>query len=216
MTRAATILVALLGTAGGAWAQSLLEQTSRGGPGAALGAGPYDAPKRLPFKKHDHIQIVVDEKSHALSTTQLQTDRRTRWDTELTNWIKFKGGGKGLPTIGPAALEKPAINLDARLREDNNGTTGRDLNLTFTIMSEVIDVRPNGTLVVQAIKRRKINADTEVIKLTGEIATQSIVGDRVSSDFLVNLSIVYEGDGSVSDVAKPGVLGWILGKFWPF
>jgi flagellar basal body L-ring protein FlgH len=214
VTRAATILAALLGTAGGAWGQSLLEQTSRGG--AAVGAGPYDAPKRLPFKKHDHIQIVVDEKSHALSSTQLQTDRRTRWDTELTNWIKFNGGGKGLPSIAPAALEKPAINLDARLREDNSGTTARDLNLTFTIMSEVIDVRPNGTLVVQAIKRRKVNADTEVIKLTGEIATQSIVGDKVSSDYLVNLSIVYEGDGSVSDVAKPGVLGWFLGKFWPF
>ena len=214
MKRFVTILVALLGAAGAAGAQSLLEQTSP--QGAIGGAGPYDAPKRLPFKKHDHIQIVVQEKTHALSTTQLQTDRRSRWDTELANWVKFNSN-KGLPTLDAAGLtNKPAINLDARFREDNLGRTGREFDLTFTIMSEVIDVRPNGTLVVQAIKRRKVNSDTEMIKLTGEIAPQSIVGDKVRSDSLVNLSIVYEGDGSVSDVSKPGILGWILGKLWPF
>ncbi|HXX95094.1 MAG TPA: flagellar basal body L-ring protein FlgH [Planctomycetota bacterium] len=221
MKRGFLVLGAFLAMAGGAWAQSLLEQTSRtAGTAATPGAGPYDAPKRLPFKRHDHLQIVVDEKSHALSSTQLQTDRRTRWDTELTNWIQFKGG-KLLPQLQPRGINAgetatPAINLDARLRQDNTGTTGRDLALTFTIMAEVIDVRPNGTLVVQAIKRRKVNADTESIKLTGEVAPQSIVGDKVSSDYLVNLTVVYEGDGSVSDVAKPGVLGWILTKFWPF
>ncbi len=213
MKRFLTILVALLGTAGAAWAQSLLEQTSQG---TVAGSGPYDAPKRLPFKKHDHLQIVVQERTHALSTTQLQTDRRSRWDTELQNWIKFNGN-KGLPTLDAAGLtNKPAINLDARFREDNLGRTGREFDLTFTIMSEVIDVRPNGTLVIQSTKRRKVNADVEIIKLTGEVAPQSIVGDKVRSDSVVNLSIVYEGDGSVSDVAKPGILGWILGKFWPF
>ena len=214
MMRAATILLALLGAAGAAGAQSLLEQTT---PVSAPGAGPYDAAKRLPFKKHDHLQIVVSERSHALSTTELQTDRRSRWETDLNNWIKFDGKGKGLPTLDAAGLtNNPGIDLDARFRHDNKGRTGREFDLTFTIMSEVIDIRPNGTLVVQAIKRRKVNADSEVIRLTGEVAPQSVAGDKVRSDMLVNLSITYEGEGSVSDPATPGILGTILGKLWPF
>ena len=215
MKRALTILVALLGTAGGAWAQSLLEQSSQAGVPAS---GPYDAPKRLPFKKHDHLQILVQEKSRALSTTELRTDRRSRWETELQDWVRFTKTDQGtLPRLQPAALTgQPSIDMDARFRQDNQGRTGRQFDLTFTIAAEVVDVRPNGTLVIQAIKRRKINADEEVIKLTGEVAPQSIVGDKVRSDSLVNLNIVYEGSGSVSDQANPGILGWLLGKLWPF
>lgn len=215
MKRAMSILVALLGTAGGAWGQSLLEQSSQGGN---VGAGPYDAPKRLPFKKHDHLQILVQERSRALSTTELRTDRRSRWETELEDFVRFSKTDKGtLPRLQSAALTgDPSIDLDARFRMDNQGRTGRQFDLTFTIAAEVVDVRPNGTLVIQAIKRRKVNADEEVIKLTGEVAPQSIVGDKVRSDSLVNLNIVYEGSGSVSDQANPGVLGWLLGKLWPF
>lgn len=215
MKQVATILAALLGTAGGAWGQSLLEQASQG-PNA--GAGPYDAPKRLPFKKHDHLQILVQERSRALSTTELRTDRRSRWETELEQWARFTKTDQGaLPRLQPAALTgQPGIDLDARFRQDNQGRTGRQFDLTFTIAAEVIDVRPNGTLVIQAIKRRKVNADEEVIKLTGEVAPQSVVGDKVRSDSVVNLNIVYEGSGSVSDPASPGILGWLLGKLWPF
>ena len=215
MKHALTILLALLGTAGGAWAQSLLEQTSQG---ANPGSGPYDAPKRLPFKKHDHLQILVQEKSRALSTTELRSDRRSRWETDLKDFVRFSKTEQGtLPRLQPAALTgQPSIDLDARFREDNQARTGRQFDLTFAIAAEVVDVRPNGTLVIQAIKRRKVNADEEVIKLTGEVAPQSIVGDKVRSDSIVNLNIVYEGDGSVSDSAKPGVLGWLLGKLWPF
>jgi len=213
MMRAATILLAILGAARSGWAQSLLEQTSR--PGDAS-SGPYDSPKRLPFKKHDHLQIVVSERSRALSTTELQTDRRSRLEVDLQNWVKFNGN-KGLPTLDAAGLtNNPGMDLDARFRHDNKGRNGRQFDLTFTIMAEIIDIRPNGTLVVQATKRRKVNSDDEVIKLTGEVAPQSIVGDKVASDRLVNLTIVYEGEGTVSDVTKPGVLGWIVGKLWPF
>lgn len=61
MKRVATILLAILGMASGAWAQSLLEAA----PGVAPGAGPYDPPRSLLFKKHDLIQIVPSAESSA-------------------------------------------------------------------------------------------------------------------------------------------------------
>jgi flagellar L-ring protein precursor FlgH len=212
--RAATILWATLAGAGAAWGQSLLEQ----GGSQAAGASPYDPPRRLPFKKHDHVQIVVQERSRALSSAELRTDRRSRWEVELEDFIRFHKTDRGAtPRLRPAELAgDPGIDLDARFRQDNSGRTTRQFDLTFTIMAEVIDVRPNGTLVVQAIKRRKVNADEETIKLTGEVAPTSVVGDKVPSDRVVNLAISYEGSGSVSDNANPGILGWVLGKLWPF
>jgi flagellar L-ring protein precursor FlgH len=188
--------------------QSLLGET---------GQSPYDPPKRPAYKKHDHLQILVYEKTRALSQAELRTDRWSRMDLDLDKWIRFDGSGKGLPKLAGAELENdPGIDLDARFRRDNQGRTTRQFDLTFAISAEVVDVRPNGVLVIQAIKRRKVNDDEELIRLTGEVAPDAIVANCVKSDKVVNFSVTYEGSGAASDVSSPGVVGWILDKLWPF
>lgn len=189
-------------------AQSLLGET---------GQSPYDPPKRPAYKKHDHLQILVYEKTRALSQAELRTDRRSEMELDLDKWFRFDGGGKGLPDLKGAGLEgNPGIDLDARFRRENRGRTTREFDLTFAISAEVVDVRPNGVLVVQAIKRRKVNDDEELIRLTGEVSPDAIVANGVKSDKVVNFSVTYEGSGAASDLTKPGVVGWLLGKLWPF
>jgi flagellar L-ring protein precursor FlgH len=213
----ATILLALLGMAGGAWAQSLLNDGPSVVVASATGLSPYDPPRRLSFKKHDHLQILVSERTRALTSAQLQADHRSRFELDMLNWSRLAGNSGSLPTLTPAhASGLPVANTEARYRMDNTGHTGRQLDLTLNITAEVIDVRPNGTLVVQAMKRHKINDDDETIKLTGEVSPNFIVGDHVRSDNMANLSITYEGTGAVSDLTNPGWLGWLFGKFWPF
>lgn len=189
-------------------AQSLLGET---------GQSPSDPPKRPAYKKHDHLQILVYEKTRALSQAELRTDRRSRMELDIDQWLRFDTKGKGLPSMKGSPLEgDPGIDVDARFRRDNSGRTSRDFDLTFAISAEVVDVRPNGVLVVQAIKRRKVNDDEELIRLTGEIAQDAIVGNKVTSDKVVNFTVTYEGSGAASDVTQPGVVGWLLGKLWPF
>lgn len=83
-----------------------------------------------------------------------------------------------------------------------------------TITAEVADVRPNGALVLQATRRRMVNKDEEVIRLTCEVAAENVVANRTSSSNLVNLTMAYEGAGV--EGAKPGWLGALFGKIWPF
>ena len=84
------------------------------------------------------------------------------------------------------------------------------------LTAEVLDIRPNGVLVVQAILRRKVNGDDELIRLTGEVAPEAVVQNAVRSEKLMNLSVGYEGRGAAGDAAKPGVVGWLFSKMWPF
>ena len=191
-------------------AQSLLGDNTR---------SPIDPPAPTSYKKHDHLVVTVFERSRALSATELKTDRRSRFEVGLDDFIRFDNPGKSgsLPRLRAAELAgDPGIDLDARFRQDNTGRTGRRFDLIFTITAEIIDVRPNGILVIQAIKRRKVNADEETIRLTGDVSPKSVINGRIRSDAIANLDITYDGSGSVSDGTNPGWLGWILSKLWPF
>lgn len=205
--KSAAMTFALLAAAMPASAQSLL------GEG---GGSPYDPAKRPPFKKHDLIQIVAVERSKATSDADLRTDRRSRWEINPKDWIKLSDGDT-FPDLDSAALTgSPKIDLDARYRRDNSGRTSRNFDLTFTVTAEVVDIRPNGNLVIEAKKRRKVNNDEEYIRLTGEVAPTAVENNIVKSEKIANLDITYEGSGPANDSSKPGFFGWLFDKLWPF
>ena len=198
---------ALLAIALPAAAQSLL------GEG---GGSPYDPAKRPPFRKHDLIQIVAVERSKASSDADLRTDRRSRWEMDPKKFIKLSDGDV-FPDLDAAALTgNPKIDLDARYRRDNSGRTSRNFDLTFTVTAEIVDIRPNGNLVIEAKKRRKVNNDEEYIRLTGEVAPTAVVNNVVKSESIANLDITYEGNGPANDSSQPGFFGWLFDKLWPF
>ena len=119
--------------------------------------------------------------------------------------------------VGDTALaEEPGIDLDARFRADNQGGTSRNFDLTFMITAEVIDVRPNGNLVIEAKKRRFVNSDEEILLLTGEVSPKAIINNVVKSEKIANLDIRVVGEGPANSVAKPGLMTRILDWLWPF
>ncbi|OHB70064.1 MAG: hypothetical protein A2W23_08290 [Planctomycetes bacterium RBG_16_43_13] len=180
-------------------------------------SSPYEEPVQNTIKKHDLVQILILEKSSGTSKADLKTDKRSRWEYNINDFLRFETGGKAiLPTIVQGQPGDNKINVDARFRQDNTGGTTRQFALTDTITAEVIDVLPNGTLIIEAKKSRKVNNETETIKLTGKIDQKSVTDSKVLSSNIADLNITYEGDGSVNDTQKPGVIGWLLGQLWPF
>ena len=115
----------------------------------------------------------------------------------------------------PAATEaERRVRWDQELREwarvDGKEAAGTGLTLT----AEVVDLRPNGVVVLQAVKRRSVNKDDETVRLTCEVAADKISSRQTSSENLANFTMTYEG--AAVEGAKPGLLGWLFGKIWPF
>jgi flagellar basal body L-ring protein FlgH len=192
------------------WAQSLLKEGLD---------GPYDTPRQTRnIRKHDHVKILVTERSRGLSRSELKTDKRSRWETQFRDFIRFDASQQMLlPELKAADLDPdPVIDIDARYRQDHEGRTLREFDLTFTVMAQVVDVKQNGTATIEARRERTINDEQEVIKLTGEVAPSFIVGDTVRSENIADLRITYEGTGSVSDAVSPGIIARVLQYIWPF
>lgn len=172
---------------------------------------PY-SPARQKFKKHDLVHVVVRDRTRASTKAEGRADKRERWQDEFNKFINFN---KGRPKAANLA-DDPGIDMDLRWREDNIASTKREAELTLTITTKVVDVLPNGHVVLEATRSQKINGETEVIKLSGIADPQDIVDRKISSENMADVEISYSGDGPVNKIEEPSMLGKFFRWVWPF
>jgi flagellar L-ring protein precursor FlgH len=82
----------------------------------------------------------------------------------------------------------------------------------------VVEVLPNGNLVIQGVRTIKRNRDLEYITLTGIVRPQDVDSDNsVLSSKVSDLYIEYSGKGPNSEAASgPGIITRLLQLFWLF
>jgi flagellar L-ring protein precursor FlgH len=92
-----------------------------------------------------------------------------------------------------------------------NGDSAQSNLLEGDITVTVIDVLPNGYLMVRGEKRIGINQGNEYIKVSGIVRPADIDSNNtVLSTRLADPTLVYVGDGPI---ASANVMGW-LAKFF--
>jgi flagellar L-ring protein precursor FlgH len=117
-----------------------------------------------------------------------------------------------LPTPASKALTKflPASS-DTKFK--GAGTTTRTTELSATLTARVVEVLPNGNLVVEGIREVDINGDRSVVVLSGVVRPPDILpGNVVLSTQVGQLRIRSLSQGLMHDSLTPGWLIRILNK----
>lgn len=177
-------------------------------------AVPVPEPKVI--KKHDLVTIVVREESKFSSEGSSETKREASIDAAIEEFIKLRlrnleieGGG-----IGPVA-PKVAANLNRESKGE--GTVDRSDRFTARITAEVLDVKPNGTLVLQARKRIKTDDEEQAFILTGVCRAGDITADNsILSTQLYDLELSKSHKGTVRNATRKGWGGKLLDAISPF
>ncbi len=160
---------------------------------------------------HDLVKVLVLEQTSAVSQGKTEIEKNSQLDMALKAFINFHG--QDLNARG----RLPKVSLDAKYESDNEAKTSKMIKITATIKAEVVEILPNGNLVIEATKRRIVNQENETITLTGVIDPDDLdATGTVLSDDVARLKIAYTGKGSVSDSQRRGVLGRLLDFIWPF
>jgi flagellar L-ring protein precursor FlgH len=90
-------------------------------------------------------------------------------------------------------------------------------SLTFRIAAAVVDIRPNGNLVIEARREIQINEEVWMQSLTGVVRRQSIGPDRtVRSDEVAELRIRKQEKGFISDSYSRGWFTRWYDRWKPF
>jgi flagellar L-ring protein precursor FlgH len=131
------------------------------------------------------------------------TDRSSAFDGEL---------GDKLPRI-------PGFTMDATT---SNSLTGKadykdERKYLDSITVVVMDVQPNGNLVVMGTRDRDIAGDTQRIEASGIVRPSDISFDNsIQSEQVASFRLVTSYKGIAAPYNKPGWLGRIMDVLWPF
>jgi len=81
----------------------------------------------------------------------------------------------------------------------------------------VVDIQPNGNLVVMGTRNRDISGDIQKIEVSGIVRPSDIAFDNtVKSEQVADFRLVAKNSGVADPYTRPGWLGRIFDILWPF
>jgi flagellar L-ring protein precursor FlgH len=118
---------------------------------------------------------------------------------------------------GSGQLFEPEIASKTKSDFKGEGDTNREGNLVATITAKVVEVMPNGNLVLESRKEITINNEKQILVLTGIVRGEDISADNaVFSNRIADAQVYYVGDGVIQDKQNPGWMVRVLDRVWPF
>lgn len=160
-----------------------------------------------PKKYHpgDLLTIIVRERREWEAESDLE--RRKRYDlrSQLDDMIKLTDGG-----VGAATFQRGHPNIDYKLdqRLRSEGDSSREDRLTTRVTARIIDVKPNGLLVLEGRERIAHDEEVAFITITGTCRKEDVTADNsVLSTQLADKEIVVTTEGALHSAAARG---WLL------
>jgi flagellar L-ring protein precursor FlgH len=140
---------------------------------------------------HDVVGIVVTESLAATTDGQVKNARSSSASSGLTSLFgKLKGANNLQNLLGMTAA--------SALSAQGQSTTNSSLTTIFG--AEVVDVLPNGMLVVQATRQLTFSQQTQLIKLRGLVRPEDVSAqNQVQSTAMTDLELEVTGKGIVND-----------------
>lgn len=153
--------------------------------------------------------------------TILVSDRATSSAQGATASGRSSSAHAGIETLlgapAPPAL-RDIVGLNSGIELDSAGKTNRSNILNATLTATVVDVLPNGFLILEGTKEVQANSERQRITVRGVIRWNDLTpGNIVRSDRIGEMEIVVDGKGVVADATRrPNILYRILLGILPF
>ncbi len=175
-------------------------------PGAALG----DLGRDLKASQIDDVvTIMVNERASAVATGVTKTQRASSAQYSVGSLFGKKSTSGALANLA---------NMSGAQALNGQGTTSRGATLSTTMTGRVVDVLPNGYLVLEASKEVLVNSENQIVTVRGVARPYDITpGNQIASDHLAQLELRINGKGVVGDsIKRPFILYRLLMGLLPF
>lgn len=151
----------------------------------------------------DILTVRIDENASGSKDATTKTARDSSISTGLSSFF-------GLPT------DNRDIGATASSGFDGSGSTTRSGQLTADITARVVELMPNGNMMIKGTRELLINNERQFITVSGIVRPEDITRDNtIFSASIADAKIEYSGRGVIFDNQSPGWLMRIFNWIWP-
>lgn len=152
---------------------------------------------RRPRLVGDTLTIQIVENVTASQTSTSTIDRKDTLASSVS----------ALPFTGTGMLGKLGVGADSSNAFSGKGGTSSANTFTGSITATVVQVLPNGHLVVAGEKQIGVNENVDVLRFTGTVDPRAVQpGSVVSSAAVANMRVESKGRGAQGEAQA---LGWL-------
>lgn len=175
----------------------------------------YQAPPEAKtWKLNDFVTVVIEEKARMIREGQVDQRKKAEGAMALNDWIAFDGFAV-VPDPQTDGDPKLSGILDNKYRAQAN-LQNRD-TFESSIQCTIVDIRPNGTLVLEGHAKVQFDDEEWELSLSGIVRPEDIQpNNTVKSEKMAEKHIVRVSSGHGRDGIRRGWLQKIMDKFQPF
>lgn len=158
----------------------------------------------------DTMTVVLNETTRASKDGGTRASRQANSSSNLG--VNYSG-------VNQNTSKRSNLNLGLSSAGNNGfdakgGATASN-QFTGTITVTVMEVLPNGNLVIAGEKKIAVGAEEEFIRFGGVVSPLSIKENSVLSSQVADVRLEYRGSGITDDAQRPGWLTQLLMRYSP-
>jgi len=176
-------------------------------------------PEPRQFQLHDLVEIIIRESTEARGNSSLETEKESEFQGQIKSFppLTLKDFIQGQFTDSSTIANPPKVDLNYGSAFEGEGSYARRDTFTTRIQARIIDIKPNGTLVLEARKMVQSDAESMEIVLTGTARPDDITtANTLLSTQLYDLHLVKKHTGELRKATKKGPLTRLFEILIPF
>lgn len=161
----------------------------------------------------DIVTVIIQENNGASRNNNTSTSRQSSVNASISSFI-YPAGASGLLTKGG---QLPAMAFSDKNSFAGGGQIANQEVITAMLAVKVIDVLPNGNLVVEGRRQTAFSGEKQDAVLRGTVRIDDLTStNTVFSYNIADASIQYVSHGAITDNQKRGWFTTIWDKVSPF
>ncbi|MDR3467755.1 MAG: flagellar basal body L-ring protein FlgH [Xanthobacteraceae bacterium] len=154
------------------------------------------------------VTVNINDQANWANETQ-----RSRTDAEKSSIDSFLGSSLLTGTALPGSL----LGVTGSLATDGKGTIQRQEALQTNIAAVVMQVLPNGNLVVEGKQEIKVNFELRELIVAGIVRPEDIASDNtIDSSKIAEARIAMGGRGNITEIQQPRYGTQVFDVLLPF
>ncbi len=170
------------------------------------------------FHTHDLIQIIVRESTAAGSRHKLETEKDVRFKGAVNQWpdLQLSSLLNGWVRAGTTD-QLPQLDLTFNKDFEGDGKYERRDDFTARLTSEVLQILPNGNLILESRTRMDQDGETFTLKVTGTCRPEDVTpANTVLSSQLHDLKVEKITTGELTNANEKGLFTKIIDFLFAF